>query len=94
MQRALDVASCHGHDAVLLVGDEAYYRRFGFSANTAPLTLAGADPARPLACELKPGALDGAHAPHQCQRRTHGDPRLPHWAPASQHAAGLLPHAA
>ena len=96
MQRALDVASCHGHDAVLLVGDEAYYRRFGFSAEkTAPLTLAGADPARLLACELKPGALDGAHGRISASGARTAIPALAAFGPvAGQHAAGLLPHAA
>ena len=47
---------------MLLVGDEAYYGRFGFSTvKTATLALAGADPTRLLARELVPGALDGAH---------------------------------
>jgi predicted N-acetyltransferase YhbS len=62
MQRALTVAAERGHDAVLLVGDAAYYGRFGFSAaKTGALTIKGADPARLLAVELKAGALDGAH---------------------------------
>jgi hypothetical protein len=52
-----------GHAAVLLVGDAAYYARFGFTAaNTAALRMPGPfDPARLLALELVPGALDGAH---------------------------------
>jgi predicted N-acetyltransferase YhbS len=95
MQRALDVASCHGHDTVLLVGDEAYYRRFGFSAEkTAPLTLAGADPARLLACELKPGALDGAHGRISASGARTAIPLAAFGPLAGQHAAGLLPRAA
>jgi predicted N-acetyltransferase YhbS len=62
MRRALAEAARRGHDAVLLVGDLAYYGRFGFSAEkTGALTLTGADPARLLGYEIKPGALDGAH---------------------------------
>ena len=51
-----------GHAAVLLVGDAPYYGRFGFSnEKTAALWLPGPyEPHRLLACELKPGALDGA----------------------------------
>jgi hypothetical protein len=47
---------------VLLVGDAPYYGRFGFSnEKTAALWLPGPyEPHRLLACELNPGALDGA----------------------------------
>jgi predicted N-acetyltransferase YhbS len=62
MQHALAEAAQRGHAAVLLVGDASYYGRFGFSADkTQALRLSGADPARLLAAELKPGALTGAH---------------------------------
>ena len=62
MQRAVAEAARLGHGAVLLVGDAAYYARFGFSAEkTQALRLSGADPARVLAVELKPRALAGAH---------------------------------
>jgi predicted N-acetyltransferase YhbS len=62
MQRALSDAAQRGHATVLLVGDAAYYGRFGFSAGkTQALRLRGADPARLLAVELKPDALTGAH---------------------------------
>jgi predicted N-acetyltransferase YhbS len=62
VQRALDDARRLGHRAVLLVGDAPYYGRFGFSAETtANLWLPGRyDAHRFLACELLPGALDGA----------------------------------
>jgi len=61
MRRALEDAARFGHGAVLLVGDAAYYGRFGFSAEkTATLALPGADPAPLLAVELVPGALTGA----------------------------------
>jgi predicted N-acetyltransferase YhbS len=63
MERALCEAGRLGHRAVLLVGDAPYYARFGFScAKTGALWLPGAfEPARLLARELDPGALDGAH---------------------------------
>jgi predicted N-acetyltransferase YhbS len=62
MEHALDAARQRGHAAVLLVGDAPYYGRFGFSdAKTSGLWLPGPyEQHRLLACELKPGALDGA----------------------------------
>src|SRR5215213_8747780 len=59
---ALDAAKHAGHGAVLLVGDATYYDRFGFSARkTGGLWLPGPyERDRLLACELEPGALDGA----------------------------------
>jgi len=63
MRRAIRAAKEAGHAAVLLVGDAAYYGRFGFSAErTAALAMPGADqPDRLLGLELTAGALDGAH---------------------------------
>jgi predicted N-acetyltransferase YhbS len=60
--RALAAARARGHRAVLLLGDAAYYARFGFSAaKTAELMLPGAyEQERLLGIELSPGALDGA----------------------------------
>jgi hypothetical protein len=60
--RALAAARARGHRAVLLLGDAAYYARFGFSAaKTAELMLPGAyEQERLLGIELVPGALDGA----------------------------------
>ena len=62
MRRALAEAARRGHRAVLLVGDAAYYGRFGFTAErTGGLWLPGPyEAARLLARELEPGALDGA----------------------------------
>jgi predicted N-acetyltransferase YhbS len=62
MRRALREARRLGHRAVLLVGDAAYYGRFGFRADkTGALRLPGPyEPERLLALELVPGALDGA----------------------------------
>ncbi len=62
VRHALAAAAARGHAAVLLVGDAPYYARFGFAAEkTADLWLPGPyERDRLLACELKPGALDGA----------------------------------
>jgi predicted N-acetyltransferase YhbS len=62
MGRAITAAWRRKHRAVLLVGDAAYYQRFGFSAEkTGGLWLPGRyDRHRLLACELMPGAFDGA----------------------------------
>jgi len=58
---SLKAAKSGGHRLVLLVGDEAYYKRFGFKrAGLGRLTLPGpVDPMRVLICELEPGAFDG-----------------------------------
>jgi predicted N-acetyltransferase YhbS len=74
MRRALDEAKRRGHRVVLLVGDPAYYGRFGFSAErTGGLWLPGLDDkSRLLGCELTPAALDSARgtirAPQPTQR--------------------------
>ena len=96
MQRALNAASSLGHGAVLLVGDEAYYGRFGFSTDkTATLALAGADQARLLARELKAGALDGAHGRLRASGTRAPLSALAALRPlAGRQAAGLVPHAA
>src|ERR1700760_1145918 len=61
INRALAAARARGHRAVLLLGDAAYYSRFGFSAaKNAELMLPGAyEQERLLGIELAPGALDG-----------------------------------
>ena len=62
MRMGLDRAASLGHKAVILVGDEPYYSRFGFArAHAENLDLPGwYDPARFLGLELETGAL--AHA--------------------------------
>lgn len=85
VRRALRAARLAGHRAVLLVGDAAYYARFGFSADKAAgLAMPGPyEQHRLLGLELVPGALDGArgmiaaagrrsqvHAPAQNRRAT------------------------
>jgi predicted N-acetyltransferase YhbS len=63
VRRALSDAREREHRAVLLVGDDAYYSRFGFaSEKTQALWLPGPhERHRLLAVELAAGALDGAH---------------------------------
>jgi predicted N-acetyltransferase YhbS len=62
MWHALAQAHQRGHQAIVLVGDAPYYGRFGFTAEkTGALRLPGPYARdRLLACELVPGALDGA----------------------------------
>lgn len=59
MREAIARARGIGHGAIILVGDVAYYDRFGFARAAAErLDLPGAvDPARFLGLELAPGAL-------------------------------------
>jgi predicted N-acetyltransferase YhbS len=59
MRRSMDAAAKAGETLILLVGDEPYYRRFGFSMVPArQLVMPGpVDPRRFLAAELQPGAL-------------------------------------
>ena len=62
MNHALAAASARGHGAVILLGDAAYYARFGFSAlMTGELWLPGPfERDRLLGLELRKGALAGA----------------------------------
>jgi predicted N-acetyltransferase YhbS len=62
MRHAIAEAERLGHGAIILVGDAAYYARFGFSgASVADLHLPGpVERQRFLGLELEPGALDGA----------------------------------
>lgn len=62
MREALWRAAARGHKAILLIGDEPYYRRFGFEAGlTRALDWPGeVDRARFLGFEIEPGALAGA----------------------------------
>lgn len=59
---ALEAARKDGCDLVILVGDAPYYAPLGFSKVVPNGQLSmprPVDPARLLACELVPGALDG-----------------------------------
>jgi predicted N-acetyltransferase YhbS len=62
MRAALLEASKRGHGAVLLVGDAAYYERFGFFSDKAQHLVMPGPFARDrfLAVELVPGWLEGA----------------------------------
>lgn len=62
MKHALAAAAARGHGAVILLGDEPYYARFGFSvAKMDKLSLPGPfERDRLLGLELRAGALDGA----------------------------------
>jgi predicted N-acetyltransferase YhbS len=62
MNHALSAAAVRGHGAVILLGDAAYYARFGFAAaKTTDLSLPGPfERERLLGLELRDGALDGA----------------------------------
>ena len=62
VRRAIEAARKLGHATIVLVGDAAYYSRFGFSAEkTGALWMPGPfERHRLLALELKSGALDGA----------------------------------
>ena len=65
MTRSLQAAREAGHGLVLLVGDEAYYKRFGFRrVPPGHLTLPGpVDPARFLVAELRDDSLAAAKGP-------------------------------
>jgi predicted N-acetyltransferase YhbS len=62
MERALNEARVKGHRAVILVGDAAYYQRFGFSHGAVEgLHLPGPlDRVRFMGLELESGALTGS----------------------------------
>ena len=62
MRAAITEASKRDHGAILLVGDAAYYERFGFfTAQTQHLVMPGPfERSRFLALELKDGWLNGA----------------------------------
>jgi predicted N-acetyltransferase YhbS len=62
MHLALRKAASRRYNAVILVGDIGYYSRFGFSSETTgALHMPGLfERERLLACELVPGALEGA----------------------------------
>jgi predicted N-acetyltransferase YhbS len=90
VRHALAAAAACGHAAVLLVGDAPYYGRFGFSSEkTGALWLPGPyERHRLLACELRPGALDGALGPVTATGRTAAPARVVH------NGGALLPRAA
>lgn len=56
---ALDIASAHGWDRVMLVGDAPYYGKFGFALLRGVLMPPPTNPARVLGIALTPHAWDG-----------------------------------
>lgn len=62
VKHSLDAARAAGHGLVLLVGDEDYYARLGFSrVPRGKIVMPGpVDPDRLLCSELRPGALAAA----------------------------------
>jgi predicted N-acetyltransferase YhbS len=65
IRQSLEAARAQGHRLVILVGDEPYYRRFGFKrVPMGRILLPGpVDPARVLTCELVDGAFEGVRGP-------------------------------
>ncbi len=63
MKHAIDEATRLEHAAIILVGDAAYYKRFGFTnEKTGDIFMPGPfEKSRLLALELKEGALSGAY---------------------------------
>ena len=61
IKASLEAAKAQGHTLVVLVGDEPYYKRFGFKrVGQNRLTMPGpVDPRRLLVCELTEGAFEG-----------------------------------
>ncbi len=92
MRRVLNRAGATGHGAVVLVGDPAYYARFGFSAgHTARLFLdPRVDARRFLGLELVPGALARA-AGEVVGMGEHAGPPAPTPAPAPAVASEPAP---
>jgi Predicted acetyltransferase len=78
MRAAIAEAAGRGHGAILLVGDAAYYERFGFLADrTRHLVMPGPFARdRFLALELKPGWLDGAAGMIVASGRKQGRPSV------------------
>ena len=56
VREALAKAAALGLSSAVLIGDPAYYKRFGFHS-AAPISYPGVPKEYTLACELMPGAL-------------------------------------
>lgn len=63
VHRALEIATCEGWDRVMLVGDEPYYGKFGFTLLHDVQMPPPTNPARVLGLALKSGAWDGVSGP-------------------------------
>lgn len=63
MNHAIEEATRLEHAAIILVGDAAYYKRFGFTNDkTGDIFMPGPfEKSRLLALELRDGAVDGMH---------------------------------
>ncbi len=79
VRHAIAEARRLGHRAILLVGDEPYYGRFGFSTEkTGRLAMPGPyERHRFLALELAEGALDGASGTLRAAGRKLKSRRMP-----------------
>jgi predicted N-acetyltransferase YhbS len=78
IRRACEAAAKEGHQVVLLVGDEAYFGQFGFSARAArDVSLPGpVDQNRVLAKALTSGAAEGLSGRVRAAATTPGRPEL------------------
>jgi predicted N-acetyltransferase YhbS len=96
MRRAIATAERRGHRALLLVGDAAYYARFGFSAEkTGALWLPGPyERHRLLGRALAPGALDGARGLVTATGAAMPKPNLDLLVAGLTRRAGRVPRAA
>jgi predicted N-acetyltransferase YhbS len=59
MNASLEIAEDTGWERVMLVGDEPYYKRFGFTLLEGAIMPPPTNPARVLGRALKKGAWDG-----------------------------------
>jgi putative acetyltransferase len=68
VNRSFELAKAMGHQVVLLVGDPAYYRRFGFRSAAAFGIKHSHDipDEYVMACELAPGALNDVSGTMDC----------------------------
>jgi predicted N-acetyltransferase YhbS len=73
VRRTLDMAAWARHERVLLVGDLAYYQRFGFvPATPHGIVMPGENPARLQALALTPNGLAGLAGPVEPWRWVRG----------------------
>ena len=63
IRHSLALATARGWERVMLVGDEPYYRRFGFTRLDGVVMPPPTNPDRVLGLELRPGAWAGVTGP-------------------------------